>query len=146
VEVALGAKRRVTEGAQGRYADVMRSTSRTHRRARELRGALSPPEALLWSRLRLLRGEGPRFRRQHPVGPYVADFYCSVAKLVVEIDGAGHTDDRQIAHDQRRDDYIRGLGLRVMRVPAGDVMRDVDEVVQGLVQAALAWSASPGER
>jgi len=100
---------------------------------------MSPPEVLLWSRLRLLRGEGLKFRRQHPIGPFVADFYCAAAKLVVEIDGAYHSEDAQIEHDRRRDAYLGELGYRVVRCPAGDVMRDVDEVAQGLVQAALYW-------
>jgi very-short-patch-repair endonuclease len=99
---------------------------------------MSPPEVLLWSRLKLLRGELPRFRRQHPIGPYVADFCCASAKLVIEIDGAGHTEDPQIEHDQRRDAYIRGLGFAILRIPAGDVFRDVDEVAQGIVQAVIA--------
>src|SRR5580704_15769706 len=68
---------------------------------------MSPPEVLLWVRLRQLRGEGPTFRRQHPIGPYIADFYCASARLVVEVDGAGHTVDAQIAHDARRDAYFR---------------------------------------
>jgi very-short-patch-repair endonuclease len=116
----------------------MRSSSHTHRRARELRAAMTPPEALLWSRLRLLRGELPRFRRQHPIGPFVADFCCSSAKLVIEVDGADHTEEARIERDARRDGYLGGLGYRVLRIPAGDVLRDVDEVVQGIVQAATA--------
>ena len=101
---------------------------------------MSPPEVLLWTRLKLLRGESAqRFRRQHPIGPYVADFCCAAAKLVIEVDGAAHNgQDRQIAHDQRRDAYMRELGYSVLRIPAGDVLRDVDEVVQGIVQAVVA--------
>ena len=132
------AQRGVTEGAQGRYAKVMRSSSHTHKRAKNLRSAMRPPEVLLWSRLRLSRGEGPAFRRQHPIGPYIADFYCASAKLVIEVDGAGHTGDAQIAHDERRDVYMQQLGYRILRIPAGDVMRDVDETAQGIVEAALA--------
>jgi very-short-patch-repair endonuclease len=116
----------------------MRSSSHAHRRARSLRQSMSPREALLWTRLRLLRGEGPSFRRQHPIGPYVADFYCSAAKLVVEVDGAEHTELRQIAYDERRDAYMRRLGYRVLRAPAGDIFRRVDDVAQGIVEAALA--------
>jgi very-short-patch-repair endonuclease len=137
--VARDAKRRETEGAQGRYSNVaMRSSSHTHKRARALRGDMSPPEVLLWTRLKLLRGEGPRFRRQHPIGPYVADFCCASAKLVIEVDGASHSEDRQIAHDQRRDIYLRQLGYSVLRIPAGQVPHDVDDVVQGIMQAVIA--------
>jgi very-short-patch-repair endonuclease len=99
---------------------------------------MSPPEVLFWGRLRLSRGEGPTFRRQHPIGPYIADFYCAAARLVIEIDGAGHTDDAQIDHDKRRDVFMQQLGYRILRIPAGDVMRDVDEIAQGIVEAALA--------
>jgi len=99
---------------------------------------MSPPEVLLWARLRALRGRGPTFRRQHPTGPYIADFYCSAARLVVEVDGGHHTEDGQIAHDQRRDAYLRGLGYEVLRVPSGEIMRNADEATDGVVQAALA--------
>jgi very-short-patch-repair endonuclease len=105
-----------------------------------MRADMSPPEVLLWTRLKLLRGELPRFRRQHPIGPYTADFCCASAKLVIEVDGAAHTDDRQIAHDQRRDAYLRELGYSVLRIPAGEVLRDVDNVVQGIVQVVAARS------
>ena len=107
---------------------------------------MSPPEALLWTRLRALRGEGPTFRRQHPIGPYVADFYCSAARLVIEVDGGDHTADRAIEHDRRRDAYLMGLGYRVIRFPAADVMGDVNEVVQGIVEAALAPPPPPDLR
>ena len=116
----------------------MRSSSHTHRRAKELRADMSPPEVLLWSRLRLTRGEVPRFRRQHPIGPYVADFCCASAKLVIEVDGFHHTDAARIARDEKRDAYLQTLGYRVLRIPAGDVLRDVDDVVQGIVLAAFA--------
>ena len=116
----------------------MRSSSHAHRRAKTLRRNLSLPEALLWTRLRALRGEGPTFRRQHRIGPYVADFYCSSARLVIEVDGAGHSEDAEIDHDRRRDAYMARLGYRVIRFPAADVLRNVDDVVQGIVDAALA--------
>src|SRR5580693_20978 len=116
----------------------MRSAKDTHQRAKAFRQAMSPPEVLLWTRLRLLRGEGPSFRRQHPIGPYVADFYCAKARLVIEVDGSQHSEDERIARDARRDPYMARLGYRVIRIPAGEVMRDVDETVQGIVEAALA--------
>ena len=94
--------------------------------------------ALLWARLRALRGQGPAFRRQHAIGPYVADFYCSAARLVIEVDGATHTEDTQIAHDERRNAYMRALGFEVLRVPAGEIMRDADEAADGVLQAAMA--------
>jgi very-short-patch-repair endonuclease len=99
--------------------------------AKKLRRNMSPPEVRLWALLRRSPGGG-RFRRQHPIGPYVADFYCPAAKLVIEVDGQihNHTVDR----DTARDDYIRGLGLRILRVPASEVMEDTKSVADGLVR------------
>ena len=98
--------------------------------ARRMRRQLSLPEQMLWRLLRLLRGE-LRVRRQHPIGPYVADFYCPSAKLVIEIDGASH--DCHQAEDARRDEYMRSLGLRVLRVTAAEVLADPSAVADGLV-------------
>ena len=82
-----------------------------------------------------LRGEGPTFRRQHPIGPFIADFCCSAARLVIEVDGGHHTEDAQIVKDEARAGYLQARGYRVLRVPAGDIMRNVDEVAQGIVDA-----------
>jgi very-short-patch-repair endonuclease len=101
---------------------------------------MSPPEVLLWARLRALRREGLSFRRQHPIGSYIADFYCSAARLVIEVDGATHTEDAQISHDQRRDAYVRELGYDVLRVSSGEIMRNADEAADGIVQAAASLS------
>jgi very-short-patch-repair endonuclease len=117
---------------------LVRSPKQSHQRAKSLRKEMSPPEALLWSRLRHLRGEGPTFRRQHPVGPFIADFCCSAARLVIEVDGAHHTEDAQMARDEARALFLQSRGYRVVRVPAGGVMRNVDEVAQGIVETALA--------
>ena len=122
----------------------MRSPSLTHRRAKTLRRTLSPPEAALWVRLRERRASGPTFRRQHPIGPYIADFYCPAARLVIEIDGAGHAEAAQIEHDARRDTYMKGLDYHVIRCSAGEVMRDREGVAQGIVDAALALLALKG--
>jgi very-short-patch-repair endonuclease len=129
--VALGAERL-------QLSLAVRASSHTHKRAQQLRQSMSPPEVLLWARLRVMRGEGPRFRRQHPIGPYVADFYCSAARLVIEVDGAVHGEDLQIAHDARRDAYMRELGYEVLRIPAYEIMRNADEAADGVVRTALA--------
>ncbi len=107
----------------------MRATSRSMATARRLRRHLTLPEMLLWRLLRLNRRE-LRFRKQHPIGPFVADFYCPAAKMVIEVDGAVH-DERQGA-DGRRDAYMTSLGLRVIRVPAGEVLADPEGVADGL--------------
>ncbi|MDG5489415.1 DUF559 domain-containing protein [Sphingomonas sp. BGYR3] len=100
-----------------------------------LRRSMSLPEVLLWRALRR-RSLGAKFRRQHPLPPYVLDFYCPAARLVVEIDGKAHAN--RLDHDRRRDDFLRGKGLTVLRIPARDVLSDPDHTAE----AIMAW-ASP---
>ncbi len=113
----------------------MRATARSMASARRLRRNLSLPELLLWQLLRISRRE-LRFRKQHAIGPFVADFYCPVAKTVIEIDGAMH-EARQGA-DSRRDAYMTPLGLRVIRVPAADVLTDPEAVADSIYRLCQA--------
>jgi len=107
----------------------MRATGGSMASARRLRRQLSLPEVLLWRLLRLSRRE-LRFRRQHAIGPFVADFYCPAAKMVIEIDGSAH-DWRQDA-DDGRDAYMTSLGLQVVRISATDVLADPEAVADGI--------------
>ena len=84
----------------------MRAPPVTIQRARGLRRRMTLPEVVLWTALRQGRLAGLRFRRQHPVGPYILDFYCSRARLAVEVDGAGHDQPDQLRHDARRGDWL----------------------------------------
>ena len=97
--------------------------------ARRLRKRLSLPEMLLWRLLRLNRRE-LRFRRQHAIGPFVADFYCPAAKIVVEIDGAVHDQRQEV--DVGRDAYMGSLGLKIIRVPAAEVLADREAVADAI--------------
>ncbi|HKP34591.1 MAG TPA: endonuclease domain-containing protein [Sphingomicrobium sp.] len=101
------------------------------RNAKQQRRNMTPPEVKLWALLRRSPG-GVGFRRQHPVGPYVADFYCPAAKLVIEIDGLIH--DFTVEQDKTRDGYMRELGLRILRIPAAEVMNDPLAVADGLIR------------
>ena len=109
----------------------MRATGNSMRSAKQQRRSMSPPEVKLWVLLRRSPG-GVKFRRQHPIGPYVADFYCPAAKLVIEIDGQIH--DFTSERDCARDEYMRRLGLTVLRVRASDVLRNAAGVAEGLVR------------
>jgi very-short-patch-repair endonuclease len=111
----------------------LKATGKSMRSARQQRRAMSPPEVKLWALLRRSPG-GVRFRRQYPIGPYVADFYCPVAKLVIEIDGMIHERAEAIARDRIRDDYLRALGLEVIRIPAIEVLADPVAIAGGLVR------------
>ena len=93
------------------------------------------PEGLLWRALRK-RPESLKFRRQHPIGPYIADFYCPATKLIVEIDGESHSTDERSRHDERRDEWLKDQGLKVIRIPASDVMNDIDAVIVAIIAAS----------
>ena len=120
----------------------MRAPKQTVETARRLRRSLSPPEARLWCRLRARAPEAPTFRRQHPVGPYVVDFYCAKARLVVEVDGIGDDMGDRPQRDLRRDAWLRAQGMTVMRIPASEVMRAFDDVVDAIVRTASARIAA----
>lgn len=104
----------------------------TLQRARELRGRLTLPEVLLWQALRGRRLGAARFRRQHPVGPFILDFYCEAARLAVEVDGAGHDDPDQMRHDARRTEWLALRGIEVLRIPATEVLNNLEGVLAGL--------------
>ena len=102
----------------------MRAPPITFERAKALRRTMTRPEVLLWQELRGRRCAGLRFRRQHPIGRYILDFYCAEAKLAVEVDGAVHGSEQQAGHDARRDAWLAERAIRVVRVAARDVMAD----------------------
>jgi very-short-patch-repair endonuclease len=98
---------------------------------------MSLPEVLLWQRLRGSPG-GVSFRKQHPIEPYVADFYCSAAKLVIDLDGIAHDLGNRPAHDEKRDAFLRERGYRLFRVAATDVLRDQDSIARSIIAYAAA--------
>ncbi len=109
--------------------------------ARQLRRRMSLPEVTLWRELRLRPG-GLKFRRQHPVGPYVEDFFCMCAKLVVEVDGDGHGIGDRPEQDERRDAFLTARGLRVVRVAARDVLGNCSAVVDHILAEAAPAAPS----
>ena len=92
-------------------------------------------EAKLWSRLRARRLNGFKFVRQEPVGPYFADFCCLEEMLIVEVDGATHSTDAEIAHDARRETLLRTHGYRILRVLNPDVHENLDSVLETILAA-----------
>jgi very-short-patch-repair endonuclease len=103
------------------------------RRARHLRRSQTDAEGLLWVRLRARQLYGAKFRRQQPIGPYVADFCCHEAQLVVELDGSQHAE--QIVEDQRRTDDLQSRGFRVLRFWDNQVLSSVDAVLEAIAAA-----------
>ncbi|HXQ13706.1 MAG TPA: endonuclease domain-containing protein [Caulobacteraceae bacterium] len=104
--------------------------------AKEMRKNLTPPEARLWQALRRRGLEGLKFRRQHPIGPFILDFYCVSAKLAVEIDGAVHTLGDNPARDENRDLWLERHGVTVLRIEARYVRDQLDAVLTEIGRAA----------
>ncbi|WP_309661582.1 endonuclease domain-containing protein [Sphingomonas sp.] len=102
--------------------------------ARALRRNMTLPEGLLWQELRR-RPDGLKYRRQHPIGRCIVDFYCPDAKLVIEIDGMSHDMGDRPDRDRRRDIWLEGQGLSVLRFGAADVMKDLASVVTAIIRA-----------
>ena len=94
-----------------------------------LRRTMTHAETILWSRLRLRSAHGRTFRRQHPIGPYIADFACVPARTVIEIDGDTHSTDAELAHDRRRDAFLRAEGWRVIRVSNEEVYKNLNNLL-----------------
>ena len=108
----------------------------TNERARTLRKSMSNAERKLWYALRLRQLDGARFRRQHPMGPYIVDFVCLEKRPIVEVDGPQHAEEEHAARDERRDRWLNGEGYRVMRFQTIDVYRNLGGVVD-TIWAAL---------
>jgi len=105
--------------------------------ARRLRRDETPAEARLWSGLRNRRLQNHKFNRQCPIGPYTVDFLCREERLVVELDGATHSEDHEIAHDARRTAYLRSQGYKVLRILNDDVYHRFNDVMD-MILLALA--------
>ena len=105
--------------------------------ARRLRKALTKPELWLWLRLKRRNSDGLIFRNQHPIGPYVLDFYCAKAKLCVEVDGEIHTHDQQRERDTVRDKWLEDQGIHVHRIIARDLLADPDMTAVGIFDLAI---------
>jgi very-short-patch-repair endonuclease len=116
---------------------MLKGPGATVRQARTLRRQMSFPEVLLWRVLRT-RPDGLKFRRQHPAGPYVLDFFCSDAQLAIEIDGEAHERGDRPARDARRDAWLNEHDVAVLRIPAGDALTDLESVIRLVVTTARA--------
>lgn len=90
---------------------------------------MTPPEARLWERLRAGRLNRLKFRRQHPVGPFILDFFHAETRLAIEVDGGMHNSEAQIDHDRRRTAWLGERGIKVVRLRAEDVRDRLDAVI-----------------
>ncbi|TZG29677.1 endonuclease domain-containing protein [Sphingomonas montanisoli] len=115
----------------------------TQTRSANFRQNMSLPEVLLWQELRK-RPAGLRFRRQHPAGPYSLDFFCPRHRLAVEIDGEAHSRGDQPARDIQRDAWLRAQNLATLRIPAAEVLDDVEAVLHHIITCARGDYPSTG--
>jgi len=112
--------------------------------ARRLRREQTEWEHSLWERLRRRQLDGFKFRRQHPIGPFFADFFCPEAKLIIEIDGSQHAD--ELARDQNRTEFLRNAGYDVLRFWNHEISSEIDAVVQRIADALELSRATRGRR
>ena len=95
--------------------------------ARELRNNPTEAETFLWNHLSCI--EGIRFKRQHPILYFIADFYCHKAKLIIEVDGGYHTIPEQFLYDKNRDKELNELGLKVIRFINEQVLFEIEKTL-----------------
>jgi very-short-patch-repair endonuclease len=121
---------------------MLKGNGKAYRRAKKLRREMTLPEILLW---RELRGrDGDKWRKQHPAGPYTLDFYCDRAKLCVEVDGEAHERGNNPERDARRDAWLAANGIATLRIPAAEVLGNLDGVLTHIERATRdRCSSSP---
>jgi type I restriction enzyme S subunit len=112
-------------------------------RARELRKGTTDAEQLLWQLLRNRQIAGAKFRRQHPIPPYILDFYCHEHRLAVEIDGGQHNQPVERARDTRRTVFLAQQGIRVLRFWNREVLSETEAVLQVIYDAVVGSSPHP---
>ncbi|MGB6317461.1 MAG: DUF559 domain-containing protein [Litorimonas sp.] len=112
------------------------ASAKTLSRSRSLRKSMTDEEHRLWEELRQFRSSGYAFRKQAAIGPYIADFLCRKAMLIVEVDGRHHDDPKQIEHDMARDKWLSARGYVVLRYAARKIWDDLEGIVSG-IEAAL---------
>ena len=106
-------------------------------RAKELRGVMTRAEVMLWQHLRAKQMCGLKFRRQEPMGNFIADFFCAQARLVIELDGGSH--DGRAAHDARRDEVLRNEGFTVLRFTNEQVLHNLSGVLETIENHCAAF-------
>jgi very-short-patch-repair endonuclease len=112
------------------------------KRARALRKSMSLPEVLLWRELQKRPG-GYKFRKQFPQAPYTLDFACLSARLAIEVDGEAHNRGYNSERDLARDRALGERGFRTLRIPATDILKNMEQCVIGIVEACRQAGPPP---
>jgi very-short-patch-repair endonuclease len=104
----------------------------SNERRSELRNNLTSAEAVLWLQLKNRKLDGKKFRRQHSIGPFIADFYCPECRVIVELDGAGHFTETGAERDARRTEFLKRFGVRVIRFENRAVFKNMEGVLEAI--------------
>jgi very-short-patch-repair endonuclease len=119
-----------------------RTSDKTLQKARGLRREMTSAEKHLWSHLRMEQLSGLHIRRQHPLGPFIVDFYHATSRTVIEIDGDVHTFPERMEHDRQRSIWLTGRGYRILRFTNEDVLKRLEGVLE-MIRIACLKKPSP---
>ena len=134
------------EGGRGGEGRTPRSSKEMVERARALRQSQTSAEEFLWEILRDKRLDDLKFRRQHPIENFIADFFCREARLIIEVDGAIHAEPSQAARDQKRDEILQEHQYEILRLTNDEVLSTPDETVEKIRQVLMQVTPSPAPR
>ena len=98
---------------------------------------MSEPEKRFWLRLRSKQFFNLKFRRQHGIGQYIVDFYCPERQVVIELDGDTHGETSQIIKDEKRQSFLKSLGIKVVRYTNEEIMKNIEGVLEDLSNKLL---------
>ncbi len=113
---------------------ILNRTSELEKR-RILRANATEAEKQIWAQLRKRNIKDYKFRRQYSIGPYIVDFYCPQAKLAVEIDGSVHSSEDAIEYDRARDEFIKSIGIQVLRFTNNEVDNNPKKIIDKIIKA-----------
>ncbi|WP_340644213.1 endonuclease domain-containing protein [Phenylobacterium sp.] len=130
-------------GVPERTPGALHKSDRADRAARRMRREPTRAEVLLWNGLRRMEETDAHFRRQAPMGPYVVDFVCHSARLIVEVDGKVHELEQVALRDLDRATWLEGRGYRVLRVTNDEVTGDIASVLTRILSALGAGTPTP---
>lgn len=111
----------------------MRENKRKISFARKLRNNLTDTEKVLWYYIKSRQVQNLKFRRQAPIGPYIVDFVCYSIKLIIELDGSQHRDKENMVRDQKRDDWLRKQGFKILRFWDNEILENINGVMEEIL-------------
>jgi len=124
-------------------APAWQVSNKQRTRARRLRRDMTDAERIIWSAIRAHRMHGMSFRRQTPIGPFIVDFVCHAAWLIIEIDGGQHYEAENMKCDARRDAFLASKGYRILRFSNHEVMTNRHGVLETIASAGLRAPSPP---